>query len=286
MTQPANPASAPDPAADAASVKDATDNLLAAVAQLDDATAAKPSLLPGWTRGHVLAHLARNADALLNVLGDRPMYLSAEARDADIERDAHRSAAALREDLRDGALRLDGAFAAQTEAAWERTVELRNGVTDVANSLPFRRWIEVELHHVDLGIGYGLDDLPGRFVERELANMARRFSGHPGVPVSVELRTEDGGSWHTGAPEGVDGGTLVVAGSPTALVGWLTGRSTGSGLSASEPLPVLPALDEVTRPHGRSPVRAPGRTRRAGPRVSPWLTPERCRSGDLRTYTS
>lgn len=242
MTQPANPASAPDPAADAASVKDATDNLLAAVAQLDDATAAKPSLLPGWTRGHVLAHLARNADALLNVLGDRPMYLSAEARDADIERDAHRSAAALREDLRDGALRLDGAFAAQTEAAWERTVELRNGVTDVANSLPFRRWIEVELHHVDLGIGYGLDDLPGRFVERELANMARRFSGHPGVPVSVELRTEDGGSWHTGAPEGVDGGTLVVAGSPTALVGWLTGRSTGSGLSASEPLPVLPAL--------------------------------------------
>ncbi|GGO51462.1 maleylpyruvate isomerase [Streptomyces daqingensis] len=243
MTQPANPSPpAPGPAADAASVRDATDRLLAAVAQLDDATAVKPSLLPGWTRGHVLAHLARNADALLNVLAARPMYASGDVRDADIERDAHRSAADHYEDLRDTALRLDGAFAAQSEAAWERTVEMRNGVTDLANSLPFRRWIEIELHHVDLGIGYGLDDLPGAFIERELDNMARRFLGHPGVPLTLVLRSEYGGTWYTGAPEGTGSGSLVVAGSPTALVGWLTGRSTGSGLAAPEPLPVLPSL--------------------------------------------
>ncbi|WP_181765349.1 maleylpyruvate isomerase family mycothiol-dependent enzyme [Streptomyces albidus (ex Kaewkla and Franco 2022)] len=242
MTQPANPAPAPDPVADAAALKDATDRLLAAVAQLDDATASKPSLLPGWTRGHVLAHLARNADALLNALAGRPMYVSSEARDGDIERDAPRTVAEHLADVRDTATRLDGAFAARSQADWERTVELRNGVTDLARAIPFRRWIEVELHHVDLGIGYGLDDLPGEFVERELANMARRFSGHPGVPDSIELRTEDGGSWHTGAPESVGSSTLVIAGNPTALVGWLTGRSTGSGLSASEPLPALPSL--------------------------------------------
>lgn len=243
MTQPANPAPpAPDPVADAAALRDATDRLLAAAAQLDDATAAKPSLLPGWTRGHVLAHLARNADALINVFAGRPMYASGDIRDADIERDAHRTVRAHHDDLRDSAARLDGAFAAQSEAGWKRTVELRNGVTDLAHSIPFRRWIEMELHHVDLGIGYGMEDLPGVFVERELANMAQRFSGHPGVPVSVELRTEDGGSLHTGAPEGAGSDTLVVAGSPTALVGWLTGRSTGSGLSARGPLPVLPSL--------------------------------------------
>lgn len=243
MTQSANPAeSAPDPVADADAVREATGRLLAAVAQLDDATAAKPSLLPGWTRGHVLAHLARNADALIDVLAARPMYASAEARDADIERDAHRSASAHLDDVRESAARLDGAFASRSAGDWERTVELRNGVTDRAYSLPFRRWIEVELHHVDLGVGYGMDDLPGAFVERELANMAERFSGHPGVPASVELRTEDGVSWHTGAPGNTATGTFVVAGSPTALVGWLTGRSSGSGLSSKDPLPVLPSL--------------------------------------------
>lgn len=243
MTQPANPAAtAPDPVADAAAVRDATGRLLAAVGQLDDATAAKPSLLPGWTRGHVLAHLARNADALLNVFAGRPMYAGAEARDADIERDAHRGVRPHLADLRESAARLDGAFSAQRESDWERTVEMRNGVTDRAYSLPFRRWIEVELHHVDLGVGYAMDDLPATFIERELANMARRFDGHPGIATSIELRTEDGGSLRTGASQ--DGGakTVVVAGGPTALVAWLTGRSTGTGLSARDPLPDLPAL--------------------------------------------
>ncbi|QPP09440.1 maleylpyruvate isomerase family mycothiol-dependent enzyme [Streptomyces bathyalis] len=242
MTQPANPAApVPDPSADAAAVRAATGRLLAAVEQLDDATASKPSLLRGWTRGHVLAHVARNADALLNALAARPMYASAESRDADIERDAHRSVAEHLLDLRESAARLDGAFGAQRDQDWERTVELRNGVTDHAYSLPFRRWIEVELHHVDLGIGYAMDDLPATFIERELANMARRFSGHPDLAVPVELRTEDGVTWHTGAPDG-SAKTAVVAGSPTALVAWLTGRSTGSGLSARDPLPDLPAL--------------------------------------------
>ncbi|MGH3311405.1 MAG: maleylpyruvate isomerase family mycothiol-dependent enzyme [Streptomyces sp.] len=243
MNPSANPAlPSPDPAADAGLVRDATDRFLAAAAQLDEAGVAGPSLLPGWTRGHVLAHLARNADALVNVFAGLPMYASAEARDADIERDAHRPPAVHLDDLRETAARLDGAFAAQHEADWGRTVELRNGVTDLAYSLPFRRWIEVELHHVDLGVGYGIDDLPGAFVERELENMARRFSGHPDLPAAIELRTEDGGRWHTGAPVDGAAGTLVVAGSPTALVGWLTGRSTGGGLSARDPLPTLPSL--------------------------------------------
>lgn len=244
---PHSPLSPPDPAADAGLVRDATDRLLAAAERLDDATTARPSLLPGWTRGHVLAHLARNADALINVLSGQQMYRSAQSRDADIERDAHRPTAAHLNDLRESAARLDGAFAVQREEDWQRTVELRNGVTDLAYSLPFRRWIEIELHHIDLGVGYGIDDLPGTFVERQLANMARRFSGHPDIPLAIELRSEDGGSWHTGLAGNDAGGkegagTVVVAGTPTALVGWLTGRSTGSGLSAREPLPVLPTL--------------------------------------------
>lgn len=228
-----------DAARDAGLVREATDRLLTAAAGLDDTAVAAPSLLPGWTRGHVLTHLARNAEALINVLAGHPMYASPEVRDADIERGAPRPLADQLNDVTSTAHRLDGAFAAQTEDGWRRSVELRNGVRDQAAALPFRRWIEVELHHVDLGIGYTLQDLPPAFVDRELSHMAKRFSGHPQVAEPVELRAEDGRSWHTGA----DGGDpVVVVGTPVALMGWLTGRTTGSGLSADTELPVLPAL--------------------------------------------
>jgi hypothetical protein len=40
----------------------ATDSLVDGIGRLTDADARGPSLLPGWTRGHVLTHLARNAD--------------------------------------------------------------------------------------------------------------------------------------------------------------------------------------------------------------------------------
>ncbi|MFI7243999.1 maleylpyruvate isomerase family mycothiol-dependent enzyme [Streptomyces qinglanensis] len=237
MTTPAT-----TPVHDTELLRSATGHLLAAAAGLTAAEAAEPSHLPGWTRAHVLTHLARNADALVNVLAGEPMYAGAEARDADIARGAGRSPEALADDVRTSAARLERAFAALGAEEWHHTVTLRNGVTDRVSSLPFRRWIEVELHHVDLGVGYTLEDLPGAFVDRELANMARRFAGHPDIPVAVELRAEDGRSWRTGAAEPGGEGPFVVAGSPVALVGWLTGRTNGSGLSARGSLPALPAL--------------------------------------------
>ncbi|THA26976.1 maleylpyruvate isomerase family mycothiol-dependent enzyme [Streptomyces sp. RKND-216] len=229
------------PADDCAALRESTARLLESVAKLSDPEVSAPSRLPGWTRGHVLAHLARNSDALLNVLAGRPMYVSAEARDADIESGAPRPAAEQMEDVAVTALRLDGAFEGQPDgdAGWERTVELRNGVTDRVANIPWRRWIETELHHVDLGVGYELTDVPADFVEREIANMAARYQGHADLAVGVELRTGDGRSWRTGAAEGEP---LVVTGTPVALMGWITGRADGSGLSAPEPLPALPTF--------------------------------------------
>lgn len=61
-----------DHAHDLASVRDATERLLTAVGKLDNASVTESSRLPDWSRGHVLAHLARNADALVNVLEGRP----------------------------------------------------------------------------------------------------------------------------------------------------------------------------------------------------------------------
>ncbi|MET9389301.1 maleylpyruvate isomerase family mycothiol-dependent enzyme [Streptomyces sp. NPDC006624] len=227
-----------DHAHDLASVRAATERLLLAVGALDNAAVTEPSRLPGWSRGHVLAHLARNADALVNVLQGRPMYVSGEARDADIERGAPRPLDAQLADLRESAARFQEA--GDVPADWSRTVELRNGVTDSASRVPFRRWVEVELHHVDLGIGYELEDLPAEFTEREIVFLADRFSGHPGVPPT---RVTDGTrAWSTGREAG-DGPEVTVTGSPADLLGWLAGRRDGSALTVDGgPLPALPPL--------------------------------------------
>lgn len=226
-----------DHAHDLASVRDATDRLLTAVAKLDNASVTEPSRLPGWSRGHVLAHLARNADALVNVLRGRPMYVSGEARDADIERDAPRPLDVQLADVRDSAARFQEAGAAPAD--WSRTVELRNGVTDTASRVPFRRWVEVELHHVDLGIGYELEDVPEEFTEREIAFLADRFTGHPDVP-PTQL-TDGTRVWTTGRVG--EAFSVTVTGSPADLLGWLAGRRDGSTLRVGNGgLPELPPL--------------------------------------------
>ncbi|MFF9348499.1 maleylpyruvate isomerase family mycothiol-dependent enzyme [Streptomyces sp. NPDC014734] len=227
-----------DHAHDLDALREATDRLLGATQKLDDAAFAAPSRLPGWSRGHVVAHLSRNADALVNVLRDRPMYADSETRDRDIERGAPRPSAEQLADLADSAARL--MEAASVPADWSRTVTLRNGVTDSASRIPFRRRVEVELHHVDLGIGYELEDLPDEFAGREIAFLAERFAGHPDV-VATELTADDGRSWSTGG--GAGGATAVVRGTATELLGWLCGRRDGSALTVGGgTLPVLPPL--------------------------------------------
>ncbi|GHC64357.1 maleylpyruvate isomerase family mycothiol-dependent enzyme [Streptomyces flavofungini] len=235
---------------DLASVRDATDRLLAAAAALNNVSTAEPSRLPGWTRGHVLAHVARNADALVNVLAGRPMYVSGDARDADIERDAPRPLDVQLADLRASAARFQEEGAAPAD--WSRTVELRNGVKDSAANVPFRRWIEVELHHVDLGVGYELEDLSAEFTQREIDFLAHRFRNHPALP-ALAIRQDDGRVLATGA---VDDVTLeqgregyertvdvTVSGRQADLLGWLAGRRDGAALTADGgSLPALPPL--------------------------------------------
>ena len=69
----------------------ATTRYLGALSDLTDEDMRAPSLLPGWTRGHVVTHLARNADAFCNLLHwaesgqEHYMYDSREQRNADIE---------------------------------------------------------------------------------------------------------------------------------------------------------------------------------------------------------
>ena len=85
----------------------ATGRLLDTLAGLTDAQARQPSSLPGWSRGHLITHVARNADGMCNLLhwartGEpRPMYREPDGRAADIEAGSGRPAAELARDVAD-----------------------------------------------------------------------------------------------------------------------------------------------------------------------------------------
>jgi maleylpyruvate isomerase len=163
-------------------IDQATQRLLGTARIITDPDLRVPSMLPGWTRGHVLAHVARNADGMRNVLvgvrtgQDRPAYASAEAREAGIEQDAGRRATEHAADLADSAMALRTVARQLPDAGWQVPVRMLDG-TDFfpAAELLTRRLAEVELHHCDLGAGYGPGDWPTFFADMELAEPMRSW---------------------------------------------------------------------------------------------------------------
>ena len=153
-----------------ARIGEATDRLLASAAALTDASAGEPSLLPGWTRGHVLTHVARNGDGLGNLLRwartgtETPMYASREARRADIEAGAGRSAGDLAADVQATAIAFAAEAASLPAEAWAAQVQMLVGPPMPARRVLDWRLREVEIHHVDLATGYRPADWPGEFV--------------------------------------------------------------------------------------------------------------------------
>jgi maleylpyruvate isomerase len=221
----------------------ATDRLVRTAARFDAAALAADSLLPGWSRGHVLAHLARNADGLVNVLtaartGQRiPMYASSAARDADIATGAARPPEEHLADLRHSADRFAAAVAAMPMPAWAATVEMRLGPWP-ATMLVWSRLREVEMHHVDLAAGYRPADWSEAFTHRLLHDVTSGLSSRADAPAMV-LRFD--GSRHE-LVVGDPGRAPVVAGPATDLAAWLTGRGDGTALTVTPdgPLPTPP----------------------------------------------
>ena len=176
-------------------IDQATQRLLDMARIITDSDLRAPSLLPDWTRAHVLAHVARNADAMRNVLAgvrtgqDRPGYASAETREADIERDAGRPSRELTADLAASAMALRTVARQLPDDAWRVRVRVLSSRRFAAAELLTRRLVEVELHHADLGTGYGPADWPASFTELDLpepmrtqraARLERAAGGQPG----------------------------------------------------------------------------------------------------------
>ena len=160
-------------------IDDATQRLLGTARVIAEPDLRQPSLLPGWTRGHVVAHLARGADAMRTLLvgvrsgQDRPAYASAEAREAGIERGAAQTAKDLMADLADSAMALRTIARQLPDQAWSRSVRILGSAPFPAAQLLTRRLAEVELHHCDLAAGYSPADWPAAFASMELAEPMR-----------------------------------------------------------------------------------------------------------------
>jgi maleylpyruvate isomerase len=153
----------------------------------DDGAVRRPSRLPGWTVGHVLSHLARNADSHVRLLegAQRGEHLEqyaggTEQRAADIEAGAPRRASDLVADVARSAARLEEVWAVLTPEAWAG-YGLTAGTIWPCQELPFHRWREVEVRHVDMGTGYDIGDWPEPYVTAELpralASLPDRLTG-------------------------------------------------------------------------------------------------------------
>jgi maleylpyruvate isomerase len=150
------------------------------------------SRLPGWTIGHVLTHLARNADSIVRVLvaAERGEIIDRyeggqPRRDAEIDAGASRPAEELVADVRSTIWTLEQTWATQTR--WDGRSREAQGREIPVTELPFMRWREVEVHRADLGLGYEPSDWPAEYVRRDLRLMemrwnARRPMGMTGLP--------------------------------------------------------------------------------------------------------
>lgn len=212
---------------------DATARLLDTVDSLADDRFVEPSLLPGWSIGHVVAHLALNAEAITQVLQavasgqTATMYADNETRDADIEALAGEDPEELRTRLSVGATFLAEQIAVldprDDETEFERTP---GGHLMRVGAMPFLRLREVEIHHADLGVGFTHVDWSEEFVVRVLDHSSTTYRGGPFTANATDL----GRSWEFA------GGGPVVSGIGSALAWWSTGRPA-EGLTADGELP-------------------------------------------------
>jgi maleylpyruvate isomerase len=180
--------------------------LIATANGLTDDVVSGPSLLPDWTVGHVLTHVARNAEGHTRRLeaaldgAEVARYPGGlEERAADIEAGAGRSARDLASDVAESAERLEDAWSRSVAAGWPHQ-DLMAGDRWATPESPWRRLREVEVHHVDLGVGYGPEDWPEGYVAWEM----------PRVLATVQARVPD--------PD-----------EARRLIGWMIGRRDEPG---------------------------------------------------------
>lgn len=178
--------------------------LLERLDRLDDEMVGRPSLLPGWTVGHVLAHLEQQARSVTRLVdgAERGDVVDqypggVEARREAIERLATRSAAEHTKAVRQSIYELEGTLARAREA-WFGSGRLVSGAVVPVTDLPLRRRREVEVHQGDLGLvelgANGIDCWADDYVRDDLAVLTMQWKsrgsmGLTDLPASIATRS-------------------------------------------------------------------------------------------------
>jgi len=194
--------------------------LLQALDGLTDEQCRQPSLLPGWSRGHVLSHLANNAYSHLRMFEaasrgeETEQYEGGKpTRDAQIEAWSSLSAHELVGHVRASVYALEGAWASATPTTWtgfgikSHAGGGRVSITD----LILMRWCETEVHHADLNHGYSFENWDATFVRFELERQLMIWNSRKSMGLTV-------------LPE------AAAKLSPNHRLAWLLGRIAVEGL--------------------------------------------------------
>jgi maleylpyruvate isomerase len=212
-----------------------TDLLTRAVDALPDDALRAPSALPGWSRAHVVAHVARNAEALTRLATwartgiETPMYPSRDHRAAEIESSAQAPVDVLRAELVSTAAELDAALGALDATTWHAEVRSALGRPIPAAEIPWMRVREVWLHAVDLDAGVSVADLDPGVVDSLLDDSAGTLSRAEGCPAAVLAPTDRDRTWTLG-PAADD--PVQVCGEAAQVLGWLVGRTGADAVEA------------------------------------------------------
>jgi len=227
-------------------VRIATQLLLSTARGLTEADVRRPSLLAGWSRAHVLSHLASNAEGgsrlLEGVESGVPgwEYLDLDSRTADIEEGSHAPAEMLVSRLEMTTQRFDNACAAVSPGQWSTPVTWTTGHRNAASEVVTLRLFEVEIHHVDLAAGRTIDDWPDELTSTVFKVVVDAFTSRADFPALI-IQLDDQGARHN---LGHGSSPVVVSGARTDLLAWLLGRSEGRELrvDGGHALPSIPDL--------------------------------------------
>jgi maleylpyruvate isomerase len=208
---------------------------------LTDGDLYQASALPGWTRAHVLTHLAQAADSRTGLLRAARagrvgrQYPSEHARADAIDAGARRPPAAIRADLYRAVQDCLTAIREHPRQLWDApAIWLGAGRRPIRGAVTSLRR-ELEYHHVDLAAGYQPADWPDDFTGTELSRVTALMNRRADAPPMILTCPT---ALHLGTSPPVD-----ITGPAAPLLAWLSGRSNGSGLHPdAAALPALPPL--------------------------------------------